>query len=286
MQRSCIPLAIGLAVIQISPTMADDAVNASQQQPATNSNTVPNDENNYLGDVLSWPTDRELKDTAGAEKFTHCLPAGQHVVGDESTMDTAASGSTQTQWLRVRLYDGWFSDLPDDKVVPPPARAAQSCPDIATDNATPPKTQAVPMQPGMDYYISAGDAGQGRRIGFDYGALLVPFKFQLGGAKNFSGAASIGPYVGYRIPLGDVAVFNPVAFAGASAISASTTDASGNTSTEALAGFSYGFGTIMRVKDSFSIGVILGADHVDSSAHYAYNDKWWASFEIGYSFAQ
>jgi len=138
--------------------------------------------------------------------------------------------------------------------------------------------------------LSAGrviyvEPGEPIRWGWEYGALVVPFKMQLGGKHTFSGSSSVGAYLGYRLPMWDTGiVLSPVAFAGASNISVPT-GSGGKNNTQTMAGLSYGLGVIGRVKDGFQVGVIFGKDHVDSNS-YQYNDKTWVSLEIGYSFAQ
>lgn len=125
-----------------------------------------------------------------------------------------------------------------------------------------------------------------QRWGWEYGALVVPFKMQLGGKHSFTGSASVGAYLGYSFPLWDTGLsVSPVAFAGASNISVPINNGKRDTS-QTMAGLSYGLGLITRVKDGFQVGLVFGKDHVDSAQRYQYNDKTWISFEIGYSFAQ
>jgi len=135
---------------------------------------------------------------------------------------------------------------------------------------------------GQQLYVDPTDA---LRWGWQYGALVVPFKMQLGGKHAFSGSASVGAFLGYKVPLWDWGIaLSPVAFAGASNISVPTSDG-GKNSSQTMAGLSYGAGVVGEIKDGFQIGIIFGKDHVDSD-NYLYNDKTWISFEIGYSFAQ
>jgi hypothetical protein len=269
-----------LLIIGISAADADPVPPAAAAQDrTTNATTVPNSSDNYDGDILFWHEDVELKDSAGG-MFTHCLPPGKAVVGTKSGLDP--DPNTGTQWQAVRLYHGAFSGLgPGDTVAEDKQMAALNCHSSVTNGVS----TATAMNQAGSYYVSSGDASRASRIGFDYGALVVPFKLQLGEAKNFSGAASVGPYLGFRIPVFNV-VIDPVIFGGASAISVSSTDQAGTTSSQTLAGLSYGAGIIGIIKGSFSVGLIFGADHVDDSAHYAYNDKLWTSLEIGYSFTQ
>jgi hypothetical protein len=143
------------------------------------------------------------------------------------------------------------------------------------------------LPPGQMVYIEGDVAGRADyRAGFDYGILAVPFKVQMTGKQAFSSSATLGAYIGYRIPVTDLGLeISPVFFAGASNITVPTAPGSAN-ATETAAGFSYGGGFVTRVKDSVQVGLIVGFDHVDSATPYAYNDKPWLSLEIGYSFAQ
>ncbi len=105
------------------------------------------------------------------------------------------------------------------------------------------------------------------------------------GKNAISGSASLGVYAGYRFPVDTSIVLRPVVFVGGSYIPTSSSSG-GTTTSQTVAGFSYGVGLLTNIKDSLQAGVVLGFDHVDSAQPYAYNDKPWISFEIGYSFAQ
>jgi hypothetical protein len=154
-----------------------------------------------------------------------------------------------------------------------------------TVNGTPVDAPNVLPQGKLAYITADVAASVDSRSGFDFGALAVPFKVQMTGKQAFSSSASLGGYVGYRIPVGTDSglVISPILFAGASNISVPSQ--SDPTTTETVAGLSYGIGFITTVKDSIQVGLVVGFDHVDS-ASYAYNDKPWLSFEIGYSFAK
>ncbi len=281
-----------------------------------------NDTNNYDTDRLSWTGAIEAYDKAGGDAI-YCLPANTVVIGAKSSLDSApmqqaagqgGSGSGGTavtyQWQRVRLAEdafpyfgnfqrepylkqdssgNWYMDAPAAKTnvqagagaqtsTTVSDQAAQQCPDVKN-----------PQQLYVGTYFDVRDDGlaNARRSGWEYGALVIPFKLQLSQGKALSGSASLGPYLGFRIPFFDTGVvMSPVLFAGASTVAVPTTSTGGQTSTQNLAGLSYGGGLVFSVKDNFHVGIILGADHVDSSANYTYNNKPWISFEIGYSFAQ
>ena len=153
----------------------------------------------------------------------------------------------------------------------------------------------------------ASNANPPNRYGFTYGALVVPFKFELTGKKEFKGSASLGPYMGYRLGFesSGIELALPVLFAGISNVSAAKTTTTTNsattttpatttttasstdkTSTSDLAAFSYGAGVIGILKQTFQFGAVVGFDHAGSGQGFKYNDKPWLAVEIGFQFSQ
>lgn len=132
-----------------------------------------------------------------------------------------------------------------------------------------------------DTYKNAGFATRGAT----YGALVVPFKYQLRVDKQFTGSASIGGYAGYRFEwlhnLGFTAT--PIAFMGASSVPVKGDTAD---STKNLMGFTYGLGLVGTFQNSFQSGVVLGWDRVGKNDGYKYNGKPWIALQIGYAFLQ
>jgi hypothetical protein len=254
--------------------------------------SIPNSSENYLDDRLAWPSAIEAKTSlSGDFSNGYCIPANTKVIGAHAGFDTsvqqtpasdsAGPGTSASQYQAVTLdtnhpYLSLFGPRP--KKVGPPGDAATACPDVKTPQAY--------FSPGDLAYISTDDMKNvGYRAGFDYGALIVPFKMQLAGGKAFTGSASVGGYVGYQNPIANLGVnVSPIVFGGASNISTSKTNGSG-TSSQTVAGLSYGVGLLFDIKDSFQAGFVLGFDHVSSAQKYQFNDKPWVSFEIGYSFA-
>lgn len=139
------------------------------------------------------------------------------------------------------------------------------------------------------YLVTSDDLTQSglARTGAAYGALAVPFKYQLTGNKDFSGNAMLGGYLGYRFETANHIGYTltPVGFMGTSTISVPTNNG-GQTTDQNLSGFSYGLGLIGTFKGAFQAGVVLGWDRVGKSAGYQYNGKPWLAVEIGYSFLQ
>lgn len=284
--------------------------------------TLPNSTSNYLGDRVSWPNAIEAKASLdGDVKDGYCIPAYAKVIGATPAMDTSvktgtSAGAQQYQavtldvprkfWRAVNVFSdySYIQDPPSPASSAPPAGATpntdadssksqnvelasakrpvaavelQMCPDV---------TNAQTFYDGATAYVSDNDMKNAEfRSGFEYGALIVPFKMQLSGGKAFTGSSSVGGYLGYQNPIGDLGInYSPIAFAGASNISTSETTGSA-TKSQTVAGISYGGGILFDVKDSFHVGFVLGFDHVSSAQKYQYNDKPWISFEIGYSFA-
>jgi hypothetical protein len=141
--------------------------------------------------------------------------------------------------------------------------------------------------PGVSYTIEKTDfdVSAFAMRGVTYGALVIPFKYQLTGDKQFAGGASLGGYLGYRLDflnkLGITAT--PIAFMGASNISAKGVS---EADTKSLMGFSYGVGLVGTFQRSFQAGVVVGWDRVGKNEGYQYNGKPWLALQFGYAFLQ
>ncbi len=124
------------------------------------------------------------------------------------------------------------------------------------------------------------------RYGLTYGALVVPFKKQLSGNKDFtSNSASVGPYIGYRWSKGTLGVaLELVGYAGLTSISVPQ-NVNGQNTSQSLSAISYGVGLIGIIKQNFQVGVVIGADHTNANSGYQYNGKPWLSFSLGYNFS-
>jgi hypothetical protein len=124
------------------------------------------------------------------------------------------------------------------------------------------------------------------RYGLTYGTLLVPYKMQLQGDRGLSGKASLGGYLGFRQDRSGITglALQYVVFAGASSISVAQ-NVDGVPITQDLTGLSYGVAILGTVKDSFQLGVVVGADRVNRSANYANNNKPWIALSLGFDFS-
>ncbi len=124
------------------------------------------------------------------------------------------------------------------------------------------------------------------RYGLTYGAMVVPFKLQLSGNKDWVGGSSVGGYIGRRFAKSSVgAEISLVAFLGATTIPISQT-VNGQNTTQSISGASAGFGLLGVLKDEFHLGIVVGWDHVGSGVGYQYNNKPWIAAEFGYDFSQ
>ena len=272
-----------------------DGESAPEAKPkAAQPDSIPNSDNNYLDDRLLWATKVAARKNPNDPNPSYCFPPWTRLLGHKSTLD---SGADSKQYLQVILDPSWVPGLHlESPYIYYPAQPGidnnagtqgqwkkpTSCPNTSSSS------KFEDFEPGDVAYVSSDDlAGLDVRAGIDYGALAVPFKAQMTGKRSFSGSVSLGGYIGYRMPWKETGlVFSPIVFVGASNISNSVT-VNGATSSETLAGLSYGAGIITRIKNSgFQVGLIVGFDHVDSAQPYEYNDKPWLSLEVGYSFAQ
>lgn len=124
------------------------------------------------------------------------------------------------------------------------------------------------------------------RYGLTYGTLMVPFKYHMRGEKRFSAGASVGGYMGFRQDRsGKTGLATQyIVFLGATSVAVPQT-VDGATTTQNMAGVSYGIGVLGTLKDSFQMGLVLGADRVNSSAGYKDNGKPWLAVSLGYSFS-
>jgi len=291
---------------------SQSAPNQKTNGPVTTTPPIPNANDNYLGDTLSWDSPIVVQAVGKNRQVDlshgYCLPANVRVVGTASGFSTAtvkpaddSSTGTSTNYLPAILNtDRLLGVLPaqksDDVTVDPKTsqisvtgdtqvkvqQLTNMCQDLDFKSGP-----AITIAEGTEFYVSQDDLENAAiRAGWDYGTLVVPFKIQLTKAHAFAGSSTIGAYLGYRLPIHALGFqLTPVIFAGASNIATSETTG-GATNSQTVAGLTYGFGLIGTIKDSFHMGIVLGADHVDTAQPYLYNDRPWLSFEIGYSFSQ
>jgi hypothetical protein len=209
---------------------------------------------------------RKDTETLSKEKqITVCIPA-------ETTLEVLDSSDKDKYTFFVPKGSSFF-------VPKGPTSIPEPC-------QIPPGTANEKIKAGIAYTISKTEFTDSHFTarGITYGMLVIPFKYQLAGDKQFVGNASLGGYLGYRFDfmhkfLGVTAT--PIAFMGGSSISVKDAN---NTDTKNLAGFSAGLGLIGTLQGSFQAGVVLGWDWVGQNEGYQYNGKPWIAMQIGWAF--
>ena len=122
-----------------------------------------------------------------------------------------------------------------------------------------------------------------RRTGVMFGALVVPFKFHLGGENKLSASSTIAPYVGFRGPAPFGLTFTPVVSAGLGLVPVNnaTTD-----ETDTKSAFSVALGVLLThsKNDKFNAGVLFGKDFLSKSDRAGDDtvDEVWFSIYAGY----
>lgn len=124
------------------------------------------------------------------------------------------------------------------------------------------------------------------RYGLTYGTLIVPYKMQLKGDRGTSGSASLGGYLGFRQDRSGITglALQYVFFAGAASIPV-VQNVDGQAVSQDVTGLSYGVALLGTVKDTFQLGLVIGADRVNRNVKYANNNKPWLAFSLGFDFS-
>jgi hypothetical protein len=123
-----------------------------------------------------------------------------------------------------------------------------------------------------------------KSAGWVYGALLVPYKYHRHD-RSFSSAATIGPYLGYKLTGFGI----DAALIGSLGISSlAVPNGSGSTTTQQ--GYTAAIGIIASVTKSKSplrVGLLIGKDWAgsNSATPYAHEGKTWIAAQIGFSFS-
>jgi len=124
------------------------------------------------------------------------------------------------------------------------------------------------------------------RYGLTYGTLIVPYKMQLKGDRGTSGSASLGGYLGFRQDRSGITglALQYVFFAGGASIPV-VQNVDGQPVNQDVTGLSYGVAILGTVKDTFQLGLVLGADRVNRNVKYVNNNKPWIAFSLGFDFS-
>lgn len=221
----------------------------------------PSDKSNYMSDRIKYQFARSVRvvDMTAPQRVATpaCLPAFTTMRGI-GTLDV--DGQTQPAFIVTA-------------VATDPAKRCR-------DNPVVSQGDVVVVEP--DELVGTPPD----RYGLTYGTLMVPFKYHMRGEKRFSAGASVGGYMGFRQDRsGKTGLATQyIVFLGATSVAVPQT-VDGSTTTQNMAGVSYGIGMLGTLKDSFQMGLVLGADRVNSSAGYKDNGKPWLAVSLGYSFS-
>lgn len=289
-----------------TPTSTPTATpTATGPQPAV---IIGDSEENFQGDRLTFPGDMNVKVSRG--DLTHprdeCIKAGTTLRGVGKQGDTVYFVVTSCSPLLGFLscspgYDEWWCRKDEQKycdVLCEPTATAAAPVATETPGAGGNTPTATPTHRQLEYgavvAIPLAEVAKiaPNRYGLAYGTLVVPFKFQLTGAHQFTGSATLGPYLGYKFDTQNYGLATTLAlFGGISniAVDKTTTDPTTmmtSTSTEQIAGFGYGGGVLLEIKGGFQAGAVIGFDSVGNGQNFQYNNQPWLALELGYSFSQ
>ena len=211
-----------------------------------------------------------------ADRNKVCIPAYTRLRG---------LSQLQSSGLLVRLREPADKKSPQD--------AFKDCSSILASTPAGPDTLEPGYIPLHEAYgrilIIPKGTTQGLPVdmsGLSYGLLFVPFKYHLTGSKSFKGAASVGPYAGWKTESsGWASSLEYVAFLGLASV-ANEQVVEGKTVKNDLSALSYGVAVIGRIRDNFQVGLVLGADRVGRDAQYPDNGKLWLAVSIGYAFSR
>jgi hypothetical protein len=122
-----------------------------------------------------------------------------------------------------------------------------------------------------------------RRSGVMFGALVVPFKFHLGGSKRLSASPTIAPYIGFRGPAPFGLTFAPVFSVGLGLVPVANTE-TGQTDTKSAFSTAVGVLLTSTKNDKFNAGILFGKDFVskDDRGKDDTVNKVWFSLYAGY----
>jgi hypothetical protein len=122
-----------------------------------------------------------------------------------------------------------------------------------------------------------------RRTGVLFGALVVPFKFHLGGENKLTASSTIAPYVGFRGPAPFGLTFAPVVSAGLGLVPVNNPETD---ETDTKSAFSVAIGLLLThsKNDKFNAGILFGKDFLSKSDRAGDDtvDEPWFSIYAGY----
>jgi hypothetical protein len=114
-----------------------------------------------------------------------------------------------------------------------------------------------------------------------HGTLIVPFKLRTKDGQ-LTGDATLGYYVGKVLKFRDLDLI-PLISAGITPITVSID----SENTETKLGVTAALGVVLKHSGNFQVGIVSGIDHLGGSAgdEFEYENDFWVSFMVGYSFA-
>lgn len=118
-------------------------------------------------------------------------------------------------------------------------------------------------------------------VGFDYGTLVVPFKYQLHD-NTITGNSTVAQYLGYKFTSAGLSIM-PVFSAGLGVVSISQKDSQQNVTTSSAPSFSVAYGLIVNILKNglFQAGIMSGWDWAGKGSQYKYEGKPWISISLG-----
>jgi hypothetical protein len=144
------------------------------------------------------------------------------------------------------------------------------------------------VQHSLEYKIDSAKLQDSVALtqGFDYGLLVLPFKYHFSD-QALTGEATLGGYAGYQLSWPGVAVTMPVLSAGLGVVNIVKQEGSSVTSSSAPS-LTVAYGMIINLSKSglFQIGVISGFDWAGRGSQYKYEGKPWISVSFGTNFTK
>lgn len=262
---------------------ATSAVAAGDAAP-----TIPSDRNNYLGDKIKFPFAMAVRrvdltkptgnvDAACAPAFTTLQGIGKlSINADNKTAQVAAFVVTFVPDDAATEKAGPAPATSPAAAAPQPQRTAR-----CATGASRVRTEDIVV---VDDAMLTGTPPD--RYGLTYGALLVPYKYQLKGDRSFGSKAAVGGYLGFRQDKSGITglALQYVGFLGVASVPVTQT-VDGKPVTQELTGVSYGLGLLGTVKGEFQMGLVIGADRVSKSSGYINNGKPWVAISLGFGFS-
>lgn len=148
------------------------------------------------------------------------------------------------------------------------------------------KTTLPVAQKGVQYKVPLSDIQSHdlSRSGYHFGALIVPFKYYIGDDKEIKAAATIAPFLGWRVATARGMSFSPIVTAGLGVVQVNDPT---EKSTDTVSTLTLGTGLLMTSakNEKWSAGVLWGQDKIskEDRAKDPVVAEHWISLFIGIS---